>query len=92
MYRRNSSGESTAPCGHLVLVVPSHPFRRLSGPWLCGLIRSRATSGRRGLQGPNTIEGFREVKESHQAALWLGGLEAVTDGLRDSKDLVPAET
>ncbi len=27
------------------------------------------------------IEGFREVKESHQAALWLGGLEVVTDGL-----------
>ncbi len=26
----------------------------------------------------------------HQAALWLGGLEAVTDGLRDSKDLVLA--
>ncbi len=39
---------------------------------------------------PNTVEGFREVKESHQAALWLGGLEAIDDGLRDSKDLVLA--
>ncbi len=39
---------------------------------------------------PNTIEGFREIKESHQAALWLGGLEAITDGLRDSRDLVLA--
>ncbi len=28
--------------------------------------------------------------ESHQAALWLGALEAITDGLRDSKDLVLA--
>ncbi len=36
---------------------------------------------------PNTIEGFREVKESHQAALWFGGLKAITDGLRDSKNL-----
>ncbi len=36
------------------------------------------------------IEGFREVKESSQAALWLGGLEFITDGLRDSKDLVTA--
>ncbi len=26
----------------------------------------------------------------HQAALWLSGLEAITDGLRDSKDLVLA--
>ncbi len=34
------------------------------------------------------IEGFREVKESSQAALWLGGLQAITDGLRDCKDLV----
>ncbi len=34
--------------------------------------------------------GFQEVKESHQAALWLGGLEAITDGLRDSKNLVLA--
>ncbi len=34
------------------------------------------------------IEGLREIKESHQAALWLGGLEAITDGLRDSMDLV----
>ncbi len=32
------------------------------------------------------IEGLREIKESHQAALWLGGLEAITEGLRDSKD------
>ncbi len=40
----------------------------------------------------NTIEGFREVKVIHQAALWLGGLEAVTDGLRDSEDLVLAGT
>ncbi len=38
----------------------------------------------------NTIEGLREVKESHQSALWLGGLEAITDGLRDSKDLILA--
>ncbi len=38
----------------------------------------------------DTIEGFREVKESHQAALWFGGLETVTDGLRDSEDLVLA--
>ncbi len=37
------------------------------------------------------IEGFREVNESHQAALWFGGLEAITDGLRDSKKLVLAE-
>ncbi len=36
------------------------------------------------------IGGFREVKESHPAALWLGGLEAITDGLRGSKDLVLA--
>ncbi len=35
----------------------------------------------------STVEGFREVKETPQAALWLGGLEAITDGLRDSKDL-----
>ncbi len=32
----------------------------------------------------------RVVKESHQAALWLGGLEAITDGLCDSKDFVLA--
>ncbi len=38
----------------------------------------------------DTIEGFREVKESHQAALWLGGLKAVTGGLHDSVDLVLA--
>ncbi len=68
-------------------MAPSHPFRRFSGPWLCNLIESRATSGRRGSGGkheffsPNTTEGFREVKESLQAALWLGGLEANTDGL-----------
>ncbi len=37
---------------------------------------------------PNTIEGFREVNVSHQAALWLGRPEAVTDGLRDSEGLV----
>ncbi len=36
------------------------------------------------------VEGFREIKETHQAALWLGGLESITDGLRDSKDLVLA--
>ncbi len=24
------------------LVVPSHPFRHLSGPWLCDLVGSRA--------------------------------------------------
>ncbi len=35
-------------------------------------------------------QGFREVNESHQAALWLGGLEAITDGLRDSKNLILA--
>ncbi len=29
-------------------------------------------------------------QESHQAVLWLGGLEAITDGLRDSKDLALA--
>ncbi len=40
---------------------------------------------------PSTVEGFCEVKESHKAALWLGGLEAITDGLRDSNDLVLAE-
>ncbi len=39
---------------------------------------------------PNTIEGFREVKKSHQAALRLGGLEAIADGLHDSKDMVLA--
>ncbi len=38
----------------------------------------------------STVEGFREVKESHKAALWLGGLEDITDGLRDFKDLVLA--
>ncbi len=36
------------------------------------------------------IVGFREAKEIHQAALWLGGLEAVTDVLRDSEDLFMA--
>ncbi len=39
---------------------------------------------------PSMIIGFREFKESYQVALWLGGLEAITDGLRDSKDLVLA--
>ncbi len=38
----------------------------------------------------SSIEGFREVKESHEAALWLCGLEAVTDGLRDTENLVLA--
>ncbi len=28
--------------GALVLVVPSHPFRNLPGPWLCGLLESGA--------------------------------------------------
>ncbi len=37
-----------------------------------------------------SLIGFREVKENHQAALWLGGLEAVTGGLRDYEDLVLA--
>ncbi len=36
------------------------------------------------------MEGFREVKKRHETALWLGGLEAITDGLRDSKNLVLA--
>ncbi len=38
----------------------------------------------------SSIEGFREVKESHEAALWFCGLEAVADGLRDSENLVLA--
>ncbi len=29
--------------------------------------------------------------ESHRAALWLGGLDAITDGLRDSEYLILAE-
>ncbi len=32
----------------LVLMVPSQPFGRFCGPWLCGVSESRATSGRSG--------------------------------------------
>ncbi len=40
----------------------------------------------------NSIEGSREVEESHQAALWLDSLEAVAGGLPDSENSVLAET
>ncbi len=49
----------------LVLVVPSHPFRRSSGPWPCGLIEGHATSGRRGLEAPQ-----RMLHRRSQPILW----------------------
>ncbi len=38
----------------------------------------------------NRSYAFGDVQDSHQSALWLGGLEAVADALRDFEDLALA--
>ncbi len=100
MYRRNSCGDSTAPCESPCLSGAESPL----SPFIWTLAvrfdkksRNQRTKGigrpiddvsSRSFLSPNTIKGFREVKVSHQAALWFGRPEAVTDGLRDSEGLV----
>ncbi len=95
MYRRNSSGDRNAPCESPYLSGADPPISSFISTLAVRFDRTgevgRKTLGGRSKQeflSPNLIESSREVKESHQSALRLGGLEAVADGLRDSENFI----